>query len=92
MQRVFRLVDRLRFDLRAIQRYQTHLDQTGLGTQLQHLYEQPLQLGQMELAEIADRSEVRNIVTRNNAIRRVPFATLLDSTGRVHPHAVTVQK
>ena len=83
---------RIRLDLRPVQGHQTHLDQSGLGAQPQHLDEQFPQRLLEGLPETSDRRVVRRLVGRDHPVRHVPFAQPLDSAAGPLPHAVAVPK
>jgi hypothetical protein len=86
------VLGRVGLHLRAVQRHVPQLDQAGPLTQVEHLHEQPLQRGQVPLAERVDRAKVRALHARDRHHVHPLLARPGDAPRGVHALAVAVQQ
>jgi hypothetical protein len=80
------------FQLGAVQGHPPQCQCTRFQRDLQHLFEQPCQRGQMELAEICDRAKVRQVARRQYPKPHVFGQAPLDAPGAKYPHAIPVHQ
>jgi hypothetical protein len=65
--------------LRPVQRHPTQLHRSCFQGDLQHLFKQSFQRGQVNLAEIRDGAEIGRVARRQNTERDVFAQSLLDA-------------
>ena len=83
---------RIRLDLRAIQGDVSQLDQARPLTECQDLHEQVGQRGQMLLAEVTDRPEIRPLVRREDAKRHILFQLAGNLPRSRYAHGVGIEQ